>query len=77
MDDLIGYTRLLDLQRRVIEVGAAPDRVASLVAAAGPGLMDPYTEKPMQWNPASKRLSFTGHGKRKAEFSYVKIEHFK
>lgn len=77
VDDLIGYTRLLDLQRRVIEAGAAPDRVASLVAAAGPGLMDPYTEKPMQWNPATKRLSFTGHGKRKAEFSYVKIAHFK
>ncbi len=77
VDDIIGTSRLLDLQRRVIEAGIAPDKVTSFVAAAGPGLMDPYTEKPMQWDATTKRLSFVGHSKRWAELGYVKLEHFR
>ena len=77
VDDIIGTSRLLDLQRRVIEAGIAPDKVTSFVAAAGPGLMDPYTEKPMQWDAATKRLSFVGHSKRRAELGYVKLEHYR
>jgi hypothetical protein len=77
VDDVIGYSRLLDLQRRVIEAGVAPDKIAPFVATAGPGLMNPYTEQPMQWVAATKRISFLGLGNRKAEFGYVKIEHYR
>lgn len=77
VDDLIGYSRLLDLQRRIIEANAGPDKVGSLLAGAGPGLTNPYTEQPMQWDAATKRISFTLHGKRWPFLGSVTLDHFK
>ena len=75
--DLIGLSRLVDTQRRII-VGKVPvEDVGTTLASIGPGLMDPYTEKPMQWDAASKRVSFVLHGKRFANYGYVTLDHYK
>ena len=75
--DLIGLSRLVDTQRRIIADKVPTENVGSALANIGPGLMDPYTEKPMQWDVASKRVSFVLHGKRFANFGYVTLDHNK
>ena len=77
IDDIVGFSRLLELKRRVIEGNVALDKVPAALANAGPELMDPYTEKPMQWDAATKRISFAIQGKRYPVFGYVILEHFK
>lgn len=75
--DLIGLSRLVDLQRRLIAGNVAAENVSAVLANAGPTLMDPYTEKPMQWDVASKRVSFVLHGKRFANAGYVTLDNMK
>ena len=75
--DLIGLSRLVDTQRRIIAGNVPIENVGSALANIGPGLMDPYTEKPMQWDAASKRISFVLYGKRWANSGFVTLEHFK
>jgi len=75
--DLIGLSRLVDTQRRIIAGKVPMENVGSALANIGPGLMDPYTEKPMQWDAASKRVSFVLHGKRFANYGYVTLDHLK
>ena len=75
--DLIGFSRLLDLQRRAIEANVGPDKVSSLLAGTGPGLTNPYTELPMSWDPTTKQVSFKMHGKRNVSFGYVTLNHLK
>ena len=75
--DLIGLSRLLDLQRRIIEANVGPDKVSSLLAGTGPGLTNPYTELPMLWDPTTKQISFKMHGKRNVSFGYVTLDHLK
>lgn len=73
INDLIGLSRLLDLQRRALEAGVAPEKMPDFLSAAEPSLMDVYTEKPMQWDAATLRITFAGHSARKVEYSYVQI----
>ncbi|MEO8102637.1 MAG: hypothetical protein ABI790_08930 [Betaproteobacteria bacterium] len=73
MHDLLGLSRLIDLQRRIIEANIPAEKVVESLPAFGADLMDPYTEKPMQWDPATRNLSFTLHGKRYANFGVVQI----
>ena len=75
--DLIGLSRLLDLQRHIIEANVGTDKVGSLLAGAGPGLTNPYTELPMSWDPTTKQVSFKMHGKRNVSFGYVTLDHLK
>ena len=75
--DLIGLSRLVGTQRRVIAEKVPLENVGKALANIGPGLMDPYTEKPMRWDAATKRISFELHGKRFANSGYVTLEHFK
>ena len=77
VDDIIGFSRLLELKRRMIEGNIPLDKVALTLANAGPELVDPYTEKPMQWDAATKRISFAIQGKRYPVFGYVTLEHFR
>ncbi len=73
LHDLVGLSRLLELQRRIIAAGLAPDQVAAALPGFGPALMDPYTETPMRWDPARRELSFTLHGKRFANFGVMQV----
>ena len=73
VNDLIGYSRLIDLQRRIIAAGIEPEQIPAFLAAAGPGLMNPHTEQPMQWDAATQQVSFVGQSKRREEFGSVKV----
>ncbi len=75
--DLIGLSRLVDTQRRIIAGKVAMENVGTALANIDAGLMDPYTEKPMQWDAGSKRVSFVLQGKRFANSGYVSLDHFK
>ncbi len=75
--DLIGLSRLVDTQRRIIAGKVPMENVGAALASIDAGLMDPYTEKPMQWDAASKRVSFVLQGKRFANSGYVTLDHLK
>lgn len=71
--DMVGLTRLVALQRHLIADKVPADQVAKSLAAYRGDLLDPYTEKPMRWDAASRQLSFELHGKRFANFGFVDV----
>lgn len=71
--DLVGLSRLLDLQRRAIETGVELEKMPAFLAASDPSLFDVFTEKPMLWDATANRIAFVGHSARKAEYSYIQI----
>jgi len=73
MYDLVGLSRLVDLQRSLIGAKVAPHQVVGSLASFGTELLDPYTEQPMQWDAGSNQLSFVLHGKRFANFGFVDV----
>ena len=75
--DLIGLSRLVDTQRRIIAEKVPVENVGTALAKIGLGLMDPYTEKPMRWDATTKRVSFELQGKRFANYGYVTMDHYK
>jgi hypothetical protein len=75
--DLIGFSRLVDLERRVVASNVPTEGVASFLAGAGSALTDPYTEQPMQWDAANKRVWFAPEGKRLPFMGYVTLGHLK
>lgn len=56
--DLDGLLRLVALQGRLMASGAADAEVAKVLAQGGKELANPYTGRPMQWDPASRQLWF-------------------
>ena len=75
--DLIGFSRLLDLERRIVSGNVPTEGVAAFLAQAGPALMEPYTEQPMQWDAANKRVWFAPKGDRLRLMGYVTLGHLK
>ena len=63
LQDMIGLSRLVELQRRLALAQGTPEEIGKQVAA-DPALFDPYTEKPMQWSAASGELRFAARGLR-------------
>jgi hypothetical protein len=58
LHDARAYARLVALQAQVLAANVETGRVGAFIAAADARFHDPYTGKPMAWDPASKRLSF-------------------
>jgi len=56
--DLQGLERIVTLQVQIRRQRIADTGVAAFLAAAGPGLSDPYTGQPMRWNPQNHTLDF-------------------
>jgi hypothetical protein len=73
MYDLVGLSRLVDLQRTLIASKVPPHQVAGALTTFGHERTNPYTEQPMQWNAQSSQLSFELHGKRFANFGFVDV----
>ena len=72
LHDLIARSRLLDLQRRLIEGDVQPQQREQFLADAD--LMNPYTEKPFELNAAKNSISFAGHGARHLKNGRVSVE---
>ncbi len=77
VNDVIGLSRLLDLQRRVIDAKLTPNELPAFLAATDSGLMNLYTEQPMRWDAVTQSISFAGQSTRKTEFGYLKLAHFR
>ncbi len=71
--DLVGLSRLVDLQRNLIASRVSPHQMEGVLASSGSERTNPYTEQPMQWNAQSRQLSFELHGKRFANFGFVDV----
>ena len=60
--DLVTFSRLLELQRRIAVDKVQAEQVPAFLAGVDPALMNPYTEKPFDWDAGKKAISFAGHG---------------
>ena len=72
IDDLIARSRLLYLQRHIIEQNVQPQQREQFLADAD--LMNPYTEKPFELNAAKNSICFAGHGARHLKNGRVSVE---
>jgi hypothetical protein len=73
LHDLAGYSRLVELQRQIALSHTAPEKIAEFIAAADANLADPYTGKPMAYDPVTKTISFTPQGKIDSGAGAVRI----
>ncbi len=64
LHDLAGYSRLVELQRQLALNRTPPEKMAEFIAAADTNLSDPYTGKPMAFDPVAQTISFTPRGTR-------------
>ena len=67
LHDLDALNRLVGLRVELLAMGVNPEQVPESIAAAGPRFYDPYTQKPMRWDPQKKRLYFEAGSKRTRE----------
>ncbi len=74
LHDLVGHSRLIDLQRRIGEAGIPMDMVPAYLARAEPNLTDPYSEQPVVWHAPSRTMSFGGYGERYLKNGRVQVE---
>lgn len=61
LHDLDAYSRLLALRARMLAAGIGVDDIAEFVAKSETRYHNPYTMKPMDWDPAGRRLGFKAH----------------
>lgn len=59
LHDLVGYTRLVELQRQIALNHIARDQVSAFVAGVDVGLHDPYTGQAMTYDAATQTISFS------------------
>jgi hypothetical protein len=57
LHDVRAYARLVALQAELASANVETERIGAFVAASDARFHDPYTEKPMAWDAASRRLS--------------------
>lgn len=56
--DLDGYSRLVELQRRIVLSRIPSTKAGELIATADTNLLDPYTGKPMAFDAIARTISF-------------------
>ena len=64
LNDLLAFSRLLELERQMLVGRISPDHALAFVANAGPALANPYTEQPMQYDPTHHTLTFSAKSQR-------------
>lgn len=62
LHDLDGQFRLIALQVQIKQRAIPDGRIEGYLEKAGPEYHDPYTNKPMRWDPTTRSLSFEGYG---------------
>ena len=62
LHDLSGYSRLVEIQRQLALNRTPPEKIAEFIAAANANLSDPYTGKPMAYDPIARTILFTPRG---------------
>lgn len=72
--DLCGFSRLVDIQRRVIEEGVSQERLPDYLGVVGADLSDPYTGAPMHFEASERILSFAGQGSRAPRDGRMRVD---
>lgn len=62
LHDLAGYSRLVELQRQLALNRTPPEKMAEFIATTDTNLSDPYSGKPMSYDPITQTISFTPRG---------------
>lgn len=62
LHDLDGYNRLIGLWVEMAAAGVGTDDAGEFAAKSEPRFHDPYTQKPMRWDAAKKRLYYEAQG---------------
>jgi hypothetical protein len=62
LHDLAGYSSLVELQRQLALSRTPPEKIAEFIATTDANLSDPYTGKPMAYDPIAQTISFTPRG---------------
>ena len=57
--DLNGLQRLVRMQWQILERGVTPEMIPAFLMGAGTQGWNPYTEQPLDWEAATRTLSFT------------------
>jgi len=57
--DLNGLQHLVRMQWQILEQGIAPEQIPAFLMGAGAQGWNPYTEQPLDWEAATRTLSFT------------------
>jgi hypothetical protein len=71
--DLVGLSRLLEIQRRIADAGVRHEHVPEFLLQLDAGLANPYTARAMNFDAASGMLSFAGYGKRQLKTGPIQI----
>lgn len=72
--DLDGYIRLVRLQLALNQAKTTPTDVPAFLARSTPGNTDPYTGKPVTWDPETRTLSFRARGSRPKESPMLAVQ---
>lgn len=64
MHDLDGAVRLVALQAEIVAKNVKDEDVPQFLAAADKRYANPWTEKPMQWDPKTRQIYFEPRSKR-------------
>jgi len=71
--DLVAFSRIIELQRQMIEAGVPKDQIGNFIAKSQPNVFDPYTEQPMKWDASMSRISYSPHSSKHIAHSYVTL----
>lgn len=58
LTDLVGYTRLIELQRQILAARTPPEKIPAFLASVDAALRNPYTGQPMHYDSATNSISF-------------------
>lgn len=71
--DYGAYVRVVGLQARIVAAGVPDEKIPAFIAAAGPGFFDPYTERPMGWDPSGGTLTFATDDQKLVKMLPVRV----
>ncbi len=62
MQDLLGFSRMVELQRRLAADGISGDAVAAYIGKSGTELPDPYTGRAFRYDASQRKIFMDAHG---------------
>lgn len=71
--DLDGYMRLVALQMQISQRRLSDAEIPGFLKSAGKRYADPYTDRPMQWDPRRRLILFKGMSKQIAGSGIVAV----
>ena len=74
LHDLDGYHRLNGLWVEMLAAGVDAEAAGAFIAKSDARFHDPYTQKPMAWDAASKQISFRPQSASSSQQRYHAVQ---